>query len=252
MDSGRVRQNCRVIDVQALWDFDDPAQSERRFREAAAAASGVDAAVLMTQVARALGLQERFDEGHAVLDGVGGSGSGAGSDEVRVRVELERGRLLRSAGDPAGAEPYFGAAVASAAAAGLDGLHVDALHMLALVKATSEQVAVHERALALARSSADPDARRWVPSLLNNLGMTYSDLGDWSAALTTFREALTEREQRDDAGATRIAKWMVGWALRNLGRADEALAVQRALRAELDAVGETDPYVDEELELLEG
>ena len=45
--------------------------------------------------------------------------------------------------------------------------------------------------------------------------------------------------------------WMVAWALRHLGRTEEALAVQRGLRAELDAAGLDDPYVDEELALLE-
>jgi hypothetical protein len=45
---------------------------------------------------------------------------------------------------------------------------------------------------------------------------------------------------------------MVGWALRNLGRTDEALAVQTALKAELEAAGEEDPYVDEEISLLQG
>jgi hypothetical protein len=43
---------------------------------------------------------------------------------------------------------------------------------------------------------------------------------------------------------------MVGWALRNLGRRDEALAVQRALKDELASLGAEDPYVDEELALL--
>jgi hypothetical protein len=45
---------------------------------------------------------------------------------------------------------------------------------------------------------------------------------------------------------------MIAWALRNLGRSGEALAMQRALKADLDARGEADPYVDEELALLEG
>jgi hypothetical protein len=45
---------------------------------------------------------------------------------------------------------------------------------------------------------------------------------------------------------------MVAWTLRNLGRADEALAIQRALKAELTAAGASDPYVDEELATLEG
>ena len=60
------------------------------------------------------------------------------------------------------------------------------------------------------------------------------------------------RERIGDAGTIRVARWMVGWSLRNLGRTDEALAVQRALKAELEAAGEEDPYVDEELALLEG
>jgi hypothetical protein len=43
---------------------------------------------------------------------------------------------------------------------------------------------------------------------------------------------------------------MVGWAYRNLGRRGEALAVQQALKAELDAAEDSDQYVDEELALL--
>ena len=43
---------------------------------------------------------------------------------------------------------------------------------------------------------------------------------------------------------------MVAWSLRHLDRREEALALQQALRAELDAVGEEDPHVDEELALL--
>ena len=45
---------------------------------------------------------------------------------------------------------------------------------------------------------------------------------------------------------------MVAWALRNLGRTGEALAAQRSLKVDLAAAGREDPYVDEELALLEG
>ena len=44
---------------------------------------------------------------------------------------------------------------------------------------------------------------------------------------------------------------MVGWALRNLGHIDMALDVQQALKEDLDEIGLEDPYVDEELALLE-
>ena len=240
-----------MTDPSDLWDFDDPAGSEQRFRAAVDVAEGVDRLVLLTQVARALGLQERYDEGHAILDDLA-----VGSPEVATRAELERGRLLRSAGEPDAARPHFEAAAETAREAGLEALHVDALHMVALVAPAEDQQRLTEEALAVARGSSDETARSWDASLLNNLGMTHADAGDWPAALAVFEEALAARERQDrsggDAGRTRVARWMVGWALRNLGRTDEARAVQTALKAELEAIGEDDPYVDEELALLDG
>jgi len=236
-----------MTDVAALWDFDDPAGSEARFRAAADTAEGTDRLVLLTQVARALGLQERYDEGHRALDDLS-----VDDAEVSTRVSLERGRLLRSAGLPEEARPHFEAAAQTAREAGLEALHVDALHMVALVAPTEDQQRLTEEALAVARTATDPAARDWDASLLNNLGMTHADAGDWPAALAAFEEALAARERIGDAGRTRVARWMVGWALRNLGRTDEALAVQTALKAELEAAGEEDPYVDEELALLHG
>ena len=236
-----------MTDPSELWDFDDPAGSEQRFRAAADTAEGADRLVLLTQVARALGLQERYDEGHAVLDDLAGA-----DDEVATRAALERGRLLRSAGDADAARPHFEAAAGAAREAGLEALHVDALHMVALVAPAEDQQRLTEEALAVARGSSDEAARSWDASLLNNLGMIHADAGDWPAALATFEEALRARERIGDPARTRVARWMVGWALRNLGRTDEARAVQTALKAELAAAGEADPYVDEELALLDG
>jgi tetratricopeptide (TPR) repeat protein len=236
-----------MTDPSELWDFDDPAGSEQRFRAAAETAEGTDRLVLLTQVARSLGLQERYDEGHAVLDDLA-----VDSPEVATRVALERGRLLRSAGEPDEAGPHFDAAVVTAREAGLEALHVDALHMAALVAPAEDQQRRTAEALAVARGSSDEAARNWDASLLNNLGMTHADAGDWPAALTAFEEALAARQRIGDDGRTRVARWMVGWALRNLGRTDEARVVQTRLKAELEAAGEQDPYVDEELALLDG
>jgi len=243
----RSGQHVAMVDLATPWDFDDPAGSERRFREAADLAEGTDRLLLLTQVARALGLQERYAEGHAVLDHLS-----VDDDEVATRVSIERGRLLRSGGDPDAARPHFEAAAAAARESGLEALHVDALHMVALVAPAEDQQRLTEEALAVARASSDPAARDWDASLLNNLGMTHADAGDWPAALASFEEALAARQRIGDDGRTRVARWMVGWALRNLGRTDEARAVQTALKAELEAVGEEDPYVDEELALLKG
>jgi len=196
-------------------------------------------------VARALGLQERYAEGHALLDKLTST-----APEVRTRIALERGRLVRSSGSD-GARSAFEEAAGIAAGASLDALRVDALHMVALVADPADRLAVNEEALAIARGSSDQRARDWDASLLNNIGMAHTDAGDLTAALASFEEALAACERIGDAFRTTVAKWMVAWTLRRLDRPAEALVMQRAMKAELDAAGESDHYVDEELALLE-
>lgn len=234
-----------MIDLGQLWNFDDPVASEQRLRSALAGTVEPTRAVLQTQVARALGLQERYGEALTVLDAIESS-----DPEVHVRLLLERGRVYRSSGDPSAAEPLFRAAVTAADTAGLDALAIDAMHMVALTLSNAEQVAYTGTILDRARACADPAARGWVASLLNNLGMAHSELGQWQLALGAFEEALSERRSGTDAVATDVARWMVAWALRNLGRTDEAREQQLALKADLAAAGRTDRYVDEELALL--
>ncbi len=229
-----------------LWDFEDPAGSEQRFREAAERADGDERGIWLTQVARALGLQERYDDAHTLLDDL----SPDGSSELAVRLLLERGRVYRSSGDAEHARPFFEEAATRAEQAGLDELRIDALHLVALVGPAEDQVAITETALAVAAASTDPRARDWDASLLNNLGMIHADAGDFGRALVVFEDALAACERIGDAGRVRVARWMVAWALRNLGRREEALALQQALKDELVALGEEDPYVDEELALL--
>ena len=238
-----------MIDPRSLWDFDDPAGSEQRLREAARATAGDDRAAWQTQVARALGLQEHYDEGHALLDEVAADGHGG---EVPARVALERGRLRRSAGHPDAARPDFEEAARRDGEAGFEELQVDALHMVALVVPEEESFEAGQHALDVARAATDPRARDWDASLLNNMGMARADAGDHVGALICFEEALEARERIGDVARTRVARWMVAWSLRHLGRTDEALAMQRDLKAVLTADGEHDPYVDEEISLLEG
>jgi tetratricopeptide (TPR) repeat protein len=235
-----------VIDARSHWDFDDPAGSERKLRAAADASAGAQRDAWMTQVARALGLRGRFDEGHTVLDALGEA-----DPEVATRLALERGRLLRSAGEATAARPHFESAARLARAACLEELVVDALHMVALVTEGEERAAAQRAALDAARSASNPGARDWDASILNNMGMDHADAGDHTRALACFREALTARERIGDPANTRVARWMVAWSLRQLGHRQEAIDLQRRLKADLEAAGEVDPYVDEELALLE-
>jgi tetratricopeptide (TPR) repeat protein len=234
-------------DFATLWDFEDPAGSEARFRAEADAAEGVERLVLLTQVARAVGLQERYAEAHTLLDGL----DATSSPEVGVRVALERGRLLNSSGDREAALPLFRTAVDAADAAELEALAIDALHMVAIAAPADQRLGVNETALARARAADDPAARNWDASLLNNIGMCHVDAGDLDSALEAFEDALVALERIGDRGRILVGRWMVAWALRLQGRTADALAAQLALKADLDALGQTDPFVDEELALLD-
>jgi tetratricopeptide (TPR) repeat protein len=234
-----------VIDPRPLWDFDDPATSGERFLDEAERADEPDKTSWLTQYARALGLREQYDAATKVLDGLRSD-----DPEAATYLALERGRVLRSSGQVEESRPLFEQAAALAEAAGLDALHVDALHMVALAAPADEQLVINQAALAVARSASDQRARDWDASLLNNIGMTHADAGDFDAALTVFEEALAARERIGDPANIRVARWMIGWAYRNLGRRDDALTIQESLKAELESIGESDQYVDEELALL--
>ena len=232
-------------ELRDLWDFNDPQESERRFRAAASDAAQPELA--LSQVARAVGLQRRFDEAADLLAHLDRS-----DPEVDVRVDLENGRIARDTDRTEAAHRYFGTAADKAERAGLQEPLIDALHMLALVSDQPARDELHQRALATARTANDPAARRWEASLLNNIGMDHADAGNFDAALPHFEAALAARRALDpDPERVLVARWMVAWALRNLGRSDEALDIQRQLKAELTQRNQQDAYVDEEIALLE-
>lgn len=237
--------------IDALWSFGDPAASEARFRaELAKAAPGSrEALELATQVARAQGLQRRFDAANATLDTVEPK-LASSPPRVRVRYLLERGRVLNSAGEPAKAVPLFAEAAELALSdtdPGADYYRIDALHMLGIAAPPRERMSWSQQALGVAERSKDPRARGWRASILNNLGWVVFERGDAATALAYWQRALTVRMQEGDADRIRIAKWTVARGLRAVGRLDEAETIQLALADEGDRAGKPDGYVFEEL-----
>lgn len=237
-------------DFDAWWDYDQPAESERRFRELLpqAEASGDHgySAELLTQIARAAGLQREFAAAHAMLDAAAALIGGV-AGRPQIRYLLERGRAFNSAGQPEQAQPLFMQAWELARAQREDFYAVDAAHMLAIVEPPAQKLAWERRALELAEASDQPRARGWLGSLYNNMGWSYHALGEHAQALDCFERALAARQAAGAAGPIRIARWCVGRGLRALGRHAEALAVQQALAAELSGAGQSDGFIDEEL-----
>jgi tetratricopeptide (TPR) repeat protein len=238
--------------LDRAWDFDRPAASEARFRAELAALPRGSAASLevSTQLARAQGLQRKFDAAHATLDAVEQALPGK-PERVVVRYLLERGRVFNSSRQPDKAVPLFKDALTLARAAREDFLAIDAAHMLGIAAPAEERLKWNLEAVAMTEKTSDARARRWLASLYNNIGWTYHERGDYTTALAYFEKAVPAWEERGEPRGVRIARWAVARAYRSLGRYDDALAIQRQLEAEGAAANAPDGYVYEELgELL--
>jgi tetratricopeptide (TPR) repeat protein len=154
--------------IDTLWDYDHPAESEAAFRRALETldeqADGALRPELLTQIARAQGLQRRFDDGHAMLDAVEAQLDGS-PPRVLVRYLLERGRVYNSSRQPERAQPYFAGAWELASTAGEDILAIDAAHMLAIIAPPEASLVWNQRALELAERSLAPRALHWRGTL---------------------------------------------------------------------------------------
>jgi tetratricopeptide (TPR) repeat protein len=234
-------------DFDSLWNYDQPAETEQRFQALLSLAEPgrPETLQLLTQIARAQGLQRRFDDAHRTLDTVEAALPTA-ETLTRVRYLLERGRVFNSGGRPADALPLFQQAWQEAQAAGEDGFAVDAAHMVAIAEPESAgKLAWNLKALELARSSAQERAQKWQGSLYNNIGWTYHDLGQYEQALAIFEQAAEWRQANGGGRPWRIARWCIGRTLRSLGRYPEALAIQQELLQEEG--GDGDGYGHEEI-----
>ena len=187
-----------AVDIDALWDYEQPGLSETRFREALKSASGDDALELETQIARALSLRREFNKAHTLLDAIEKRLNDKTRPTVRVRYLLERGRTWRSAGDPVKARPLFFDAWQLADREKITLLAIDAAHMLGIVDPPEEAMRWNERAMALAMSTNVPRALRWRGSLANNMGHTERERGNLDAAIKHFRASLTAFQRSEE------------------------------------------------------
>lgn len=187
--------------LDAIWNFAEPEESEARFRVELVdgAWDAGERAELQTQLARTLGLQDRFDEAEALLSAIeAGEGSVVG-----IRLLLERGRILNSSARAVAAVPVFEEAAALAERLGNDFLRIDALHMLGIADAgNAERWAA--AAIPIAEASPNPRTQRWLISLHNTLGWHRFDAGQLDAALAAFT---TAAEWADAVGTENQRHW---------------------------------------------
>lgn len=184
-------------DIDALWDYRDPVASEHRFRVLLPPATATPGpgwhAELLSQLARAVCLQRRHDEAHALLDQATSLLAAAG-DRAAIRVGLERGRIHNDTGRTAEAVAAFREAFERADAAAEVHLAADALHMLAYVTRGEESLRWHRAALALCARHDDPRLRRWQVTLHTNMADEYERQGDFASGRRAVEQALAVAE----------------------------------------------------------
>jgi len=244
-------QSSELPPFDALWNFDDPAGTETRFRELLAKAKeSADpgyAAELQTQIARTQGLQQKFDEAHATLDRVDASLK-PDMKTAKVRSLLERGRVFNSSGKAKESIPIFKEALRVAQESGLENYAIDAVHMLGIAEKGRESLNWNLEAIRLAEAAKDPKARRWLGPLYNNTGWTYFDMGQYAEALKLFERDIEFRRQSATNVEVGIARWSAAKMLRHLGRVDESLKLQMELLEDPDRKNnDSEGYTREEI-----
>ena len=247
--AGSVRKP-KLPDFDSLWDYDHPGATEKRFRDLLPVA--LDSrdlpylTQLLTQIARAEGLQRKFEAAHKTLDRVQ-KGLEKTDDRTRIRYLLERGRVFNSSAKKDDARPLFLEALDLAVKSKEDFYAVDAAHMMAIVEPTEKQLVWNLKALDLAENSADEKARKWKGSLYNNIGWTYFEQRQFEESLLMFEKALEFQQQQGDPNKILIARWCVGKTLRMMDHTEEALEMQRDLYEQYQAAGKRSGYVYEEI-----
>jgi len=180
--------------LRPLWDFDDLDATESRFR-VQLEHEGDDAgrAEVLTQLARVEGLRDDFDGCERLLSEA--EALAGASAVAKVRIDLERGRKLRSSGDPEGALPLFEAAFSRACESGEHYFAGDAVHMCALAVGYDRAAMEEWTQRGLDLGEREASAAYWAGPLLNNLGWAYFDAGEHEHALELFERALEVRRR---------------------------------------------------------
>ncbi len=221
-------------DIDLLWDYNDAAASETRFRELLAKTTEADARLqVQTQIARAQGLQRKFDDAHKTLEDVERSLTKS-SPLTAVRYLLERGRVFNSSNVRDKARPLFLQAFEKAQQAKLDFFAVDAAHMMGIIEPADEALKWNEKAVALAERSSDAKAKNWLGALYNNIGWTYYDKKEFAKALGYFQRDEKWYAEHKRENEARIARYSIGKTKRALGQIKVALEIQEALQKEIE------------------
>jgi tetratricopeptide (TPR) repeat protein len=232
-----------------LWDYNNPAETERKFRsllQQAESSQDFDyLAQLLTQIARCQALQGHFDSAHATLDSAERIITSNDLKLANVRYFLERGRTFNSNGQPGTAMPLFHKTYELADEQRQMRYAIDAVHMIAIAeKEPGDQIAWNLKGIAMAES--DPVEKVWLHALLNNIGESYLLVNDYENAYQSFhRLAELQKETRSEADMYTVKD--EAKAHRLYGKPDASLALMDPILTKLLSENKDDGYIRQEM-----
>ncbi|HRE40834.1 MAG TPA: hypothetical protein PLG90_05840 [Ignavibacteria bacterium] len=234
-----------------LWDYDNPSETETKFRnilpEIEKSGDKDLIAQLYTQIARTYGLRSKFDYAHSTLDSVLKM-LDENTPVAEVRYMLERGRTYRSSGNPDKSRSFFLEAYQKSVERDLDYHAVDAAHMMVIIEKGDEALKWNDIAIRDAENSDDIETKGWLGSLYNNAGWTYFDMKNYEKSLDYFNKNVIWHTEKKTNKGLRIAKWSVARVNREVGKIEDALNIQLELLNDInEGRYEQDGYVYEEL-----
>lgn len=177
------------VDIRSVWDWNHPEKAELAFAKLAdEAKSDQDKDFylqLLTQMARAQGLQEKFDQANATLNQVQLQLT-ENTLFAKIRYYLERGRVFNSSKQPEQATPLFKTAFDLAMPVS-DDLAIDAAHMMGIALSDpDEQVDWDLKALGIVSNSVDLTVKSWIVAIDYNMSWSLYDGKRFEESLEAF------------------------------------------------------------------
>jgi tetratricopeptide (TPR) repeat protein len=233
-------------DLDTIWNYQDPEASEARFRALLPRAKEQRAyhIELLTQLARSVCLQRRYDDAHAILD----EAEACLTDDLRrprLRCHLERSRILNDTGHPQASIAQAQKARDIGDEIGELHLTADALHMIAYVVPDDEE-AIHWHDVAIEFCEAhvaDERMRRWLSTLYINVGDKYEALGRFAEGIDSVNEGIDVAEKLGLTTKVLRARCL----LARLHRLDDRLAQAKTMIESVRNAGFAEGWVHEEL-----
>jgi hypothetical protein len=193
---------------------------------------------ILSQIALAQAMQQKFDMAHQTLDE---------AEKLlepqyqlaKVRLLLERGRVYHQSDRLDQALSFFIQSYdLSKSSPEFDFHTVNASHMVAIVEKHTEGKIEWNKRANLAEQTKDERCHVWLGPIYNNLAQNYIEAEKYQEALQAFNKCKAHAEEHGDQIVIRGVLWGMGRALRGLNKLNQALDIQNDLLKEYEKISD--------------